>query len=301
MNEFALIDAIVAELGGMAAGDEVLTGPGDDAAVTLPPPGMALVSTIDAVVGGVHVPAGAAPALIGYRALMISVSDLAAMGAAGAFALVALSLEGDEPDWVRELARGMARAARDADLRIVGGNIARGPLNIAVSAHGYVPPGAALLRSGARPGDGVYVTGELGGAAAALTRGGLARLRTDADLDALSRRYFLPQARLAEGLALRGHATSAIDLSDGLAQDLGHVCEASGVGVALTSGSIPVAAGASLEQALSGGDDYELCFTLPGTPPALDVPVHRIGRVEAEPGVRLDGRPLTGGYRHFDP
>ncbi len=299
MNEFELIDAIVAELGPMAGGEGVRIGPGDDAAVTAVPAGMELVSTIDAVVGGVHVPAEAGAELIGYRALMVSASDLAAMGAAAGFALVALSLEREDPAWTRALARGLARAAITAGLPVIGGNIARGPLTIAVSAHGYVPAGAALLRSGARVGDDVYVTGELGAAAAAVARGGLGSCRDEGDLDALSRRYFMPRARIPEGLALRGRATSAIDLSDGLAQDLGHVCRASGVGVELEGARIPVAQGAMLTQALSGGDDYELCFTLRGAPPELSVPVHRIGRVVEEPGVRLDGRPISGGYQHF--
>jgi thiamine-monophosphate kinase len=299
MNEFELIDCIVAELGDAAAGEWVRIGPGDDAAVTAAPPGTELVSSIDAVVGGVHFPLGAGAELVGYRAMMVAASDLAAMGAADGFALVALSLEQADADWVRALARGMAEAARDAGLRLVGGNIARGPLSIAVSVHGYVPAGGALLRSGARVGDDVYVTGALGAAAAAVARGGLEAYRTAADLDALSARYFRPRARIAEGVRLRGRASSAVDLSDGLAQDLGHVCRASGVGVELESARIPVADGATLEQALAGGDDYELCFTIAGHPPALDVPVHRVGRVVAQPGVRLDGRPVAGGYRHF--
>jgi len=299
VNEFELIDCIVAELGDAAQADWVLVGPGDDAAVTAVPAASELVSTIDALVGGVHFPMGAGAELIGYRAIMVSASDLAAMGAANGLALVALSLEHGDPVWVRGLARGMARAARAAGLRVVGGNIARGPLTLAVSVHGYVPAGGALLRSGARPGDDVFVTGSLGAAAAAVARGNLDACLQEHQLDELSRRYFLPEARMAAGVALRGRASSAIDLSDGLLQDLGHICRASGVGVALESARIPVAAGATLEQALSGGDDYELCFTLAGDPPELGIPVHRIGRVVAEPGVRLDGRPASGGYQHF--
>lgn len=299
MNEFELIDCIVAELGDSVDAPWVRVGPGDDAAVTVAPAGSELVSSIDALVGGVHFPLGAGAELIGYRAIMVSASDLAAMGAADGFALVALSLEHGDPAWVRALSRGMARAARDADIRIIGGNIARGPLTLAISVHGHVPAGTALLRSGARPGDEIYVTGALGAAAAALARGGLDTCASEADLDDLSRRYFLPQARMAAGAALRGRASSAIDLSDGLVQDLGHICRASGVGVALESATIPVADGATLSQALSGGDDYELCFTLAGPPPSLGVAVHRVGRVVAEAGVCLDGQPVTGGYQHF--
>jgi thiamine-monophosphate kinase len=299
VNEFDLIDCIVKELGDAVDAPWVRVGPGDDAAVTAAPSGSELVSSIDALVGGVHFPLGAGAELIGYRAIMVSASDLAAMGASDGFALVALSLEQGDPAWVRGLARGMARAARDAGIRVVGGNIARGPLTLAVSVHGQVPAGTALLRSGARPGDDVYVTGSLGAAAAAVARGGLDAFQNDAGLDDLARRYFLPQARMAAGVALRGRATSAIDLSDGLLQDLGHICRASGVGVALESALVPVAAGATLTQALSGGDDYELCFTLSGSPPPLGVPVHRIGRVEAGGQVLLDRRPAAGGYQHF--
>jgi thiamine-monophosphate kinase len=299
VNEFELIDCIVAELGDATDVPWVRVGPGDDAAVTRAPDGAELVSSIDALVGGVHFPMGAGAELIGYRAIMVSASDLAAMGAEEGFALVALSLEQADPDWVRGLARGMARAARAVGIRVVGGNIARGPLTLAVSVHGHVPAGSALLRNGARPGDDVYVTGRLGAAAAAVARGGLDAFASEDQLDDLARRYFLPHARLAEGAALRGRASSAIDLSDGLLRDLGHICRASGVGVALESDRIPVAAGANLAQALSGGDDYELCFTMSGTPPPLAVPVHRVGRIEVEPGVRLDGRPASGGYQHF--
>ena len=299
MNEFELIDAVVAALGDATTGADVRLGPGDDAAVTMPPADFDLVSSIDALVADVHFPADADPALIGYRAMMVSASDLAAMGATGGFALVALSLEHDDALWLRDLASGMARAVNACSMRLVGGNIARGPLTIAVSVHGYVPAGAALLRSGARAGDDVFVTGRLGAAAAAVAAGRLADCRDGVAMDPLAERYFRPMARLAEGAALRGVASSAIDLSDGLLQDLGHVCRASGVGVELESALVPVAEGASLHQALSGGDDYELCFTVRGAPPALAVPVQRIGRVVAEPGVRLDGQPATGGYQHF--
>lgn len=299
MNEFQLIDVVVAELGDAVSGEWVRTGPGDDGAVTAVPEGMELVSSIDALVAGVHFPAHAGAELIGYRALMVSASDLAAMGADGGFALVAVSLEQADSAWLGGFARGMGRAAREVGLVVAGGNLARGPLTVAVSVHGYVPAGQALLRSGARPGDDVFVTGVLGAAAAAVARGGLERCASEGDLDDLARRYFQPRARLAEGRALRGFASSVIDLSDGLLQDLGHVCDASGVGVDLDSGSIPVAPGAALEQALSGGDDYELCFTGRGATPPLIEPVHRIGRVVEDRGIRLDGRPAGGGYQHF--
>jgi thiamine-monophosphate kinase len=300
VNEFELIDAIVAELGAAAVGPHVRVGPGDDAAVVEVAAGMEVISSIDALVGDVHFPAGAGPELIGYRAIMVSASDLAAMGAEDGFALVALNLPDDDPAWVRALTAGMRRAVQRLGISLVGGNIARGPLAITVSVHGFAPRGQALLRSGARPGDRIWVTGELGGAAAALARGGLADCRSEADLDALALRYFMPCARLPEGVALRGLASSAIDLSDGLLQDLGHILDASGVGAELEASHVPVAAGATLAQALAGGDDYELCFTLAAEPPPLGVPVHCIGTIVSEPGLRIDGHPAAAaGYRHF--
>jgi thiamine-monophosphate kinase len=301
VNEFRLIDAIVGVLGPTTSGPGVRIGPGDDAAVVAVPPGCELVSSIDALVGGVHFPVDAGPELIGYRAIMIAASDLAAMGADAGFALVALDLPEDDPTWVMSLTTGMRQALEGLGMALVGGNIARGPLALAVSVHGNAPAGQALLRSGARPGDGIWVTGDLGGAAAAVARGNLAACRVQADLDDLSERYFRPRARVPEGVALRGLANSAIDVSDGLLQDLGHILDASGVGAALDAERIPVAPGATLAQALSGGEDYELCFTLAGEPPALAVPVHRIGTIVAGMGITIDGEPAApAGYRHFE-
>ncbi len=205
-----------------------------------------------------------------------------------------------DPQWTRQLAAGMARAAEAAGVPVVGGNIARGPLTITVSVHGWVPEGEAITRAGARPGDGVYVTGELGGAAAALARGGLADRHVEADLDALDARYFLPAPRLEAGRRLRGSASAAIDVSDGLLQDLGHLCRASGVGAELDSALVPVMAGANLEHALSGGDDYELCFTAAVEPGDLGVTCTRIGAVVPGSGITLDGLPVSAaGYQHF--
>lgn len=298
LTEFELIDAIVRELGDAASGPWVRLGPGDDAAVTALPPGAELVSSIDALVAGTHFPRAAAADLVGYRALMVSASDLAAMGADPGFALVAVSLEQADAGWLRALARGMARASRELGLPLAGGNLTRGPVTISVSVHGHVPAGRALRRDGAGAGDHVYVTGRLGGAAAALARGGLERLQ-DGALDPLARRYFLPRARIEAGQALREVASSAIDISDGLVQDLSHICAASGVGVTLSAASIPLEAGASLDQALTGGDDYELCFTASRPPGDLGVPVTRIGQVVSGSGVTVDGRVASGGYRHF--
>lgn len=301
MNEFELIADFLSALADTTTADRVRVGPGDDGAVVAVPADAELVSSIDALVADVHFPAGAGASLVGYRALMVALSDLAAMGAQPNHALVALTLPEPQGYWVRDVARGMGRAARDAHVAVVGGNVAQGPLAITVSVHGWVPVGAALLRSGARPGDGVFVTGTLGGAAAALARGGLAGCREWAELDELQRRYFLPQARLQAGLRLRNRATSAIDVSDGLLQDLGHICTASAVGAAICGDLVPAQKGATRTQALTGGDDYELCFTCSTDPGDLGVPATRIGAIVAGAGVTIDGEgaSTSGGYQHF--
>ncbi len=302
MNEFALIDLMVAELGDVARG--VVLGPGDDGAVTRVPEGCELVSSIDALLADVHFPAAAAPRLVGYRAIMVSVSDLAAMGAEPGFALVALNLPQALETWAREFAKGIADAAKKVAIKIVGGNVSAGPLCITVSAHGYVPRGQALTRSGAQPGDAIFVTGSLGAAAAAVCEGGLVDFQNAEDLSGPARRYFMPEARLRAGMALRGIACGVIDISDGLLQDLSHICVASGVGAQLATVDVPVADGANLDHALNGGDDYELCFTVPAEQvdnlPSLGVDVTQIGLVRAESGIELDGEPVSGaGYRHF--
>ncbi len=298
MNEFELIDEIVRTLGDVAEGDAVVVGPGDDSAALRVPPGQLLVSSIDTLVEGVHFPQGAPGELIGYRALMVSLSDLAAMGAQPAMVLVALTLASADVAWVTSLARGLREAAQTADVRIVGGNITKGATTINVSVHGFAPEDSLLRRAGASPGDGIYVTGELGGAAAALARGDLLELGDD--LDALANRYFRPQARLETGMELRGIASSAIDVSDGLLQDLHHLAESSAVAMTIEADLLPISPGASLKDALLGGDDYELCFTAESDPPSLAVPITRIGSVASGEGVWLDGERISPtGYQHF--
>ena len=299
MNEFELIAEILQTLGDATGAPGVSLGPGDDAAVLEPPAGAAVAASIDTLVGGVHFPSGADPQLVGYRALMVSASDLAAVGAAPGYALVALTFPEPDVSWVRGLAQGLRAAADVCSIPLVGGNLAAGPLSITVSAHGWVTPGTALTRSGARPGDDVYVTGQLGGAAAAVSRGDLERYHNK-NADALARRYFNPQARLVAGERLRGYASSAIDVSDGLLQDLNHICTASNVGAELVLSAIPVFEGASPQQALSGGDDYELCFTASATLPDLECATTRIGKIVSSPGILLDGKPVEPvGYEHF--
>ena len=296
LNEFELIDDIVAAL---AQGDApwLRVGPGDDASVLRVPDGYELASSIDSFLTGVHFPDGAAPELIAYRSLMASLSDLAAMGAEPAWALVAVNLPEPDHDFAAAIAKGLAEASREAGIRIAGGNLACSALALTISVHGWVPFGSALLRSGAMPGDSVCVSGPLGGAARALATVDLAASRPGG-LSALECCYWRPQPPFALACSLRGRATSCIDVSDGLLQDISHLCRASGVGAQLHSAALPLAPGAELGDAFGGSDDYVLCFTT--AEQRLQKEFAVIGEVVSAPGLLLDGEPADMvGYRHF--
>ena len=294
-NEFALIDAIVEGLGDRATGDWVSVGPGDDAAVIKATPGLAQVASIDTLLPDVHFPAAAPAQLIGYRALMVSFSDLAAMRAAPRYCLVSLSMdESQGAAWVASLACGMADAARELGVYVCGGNLTRGPLNIAVSVHGEVEHQHLLRRSEGQPGQQLSVTGVLGAAAACVRTGQMLPVDPKA-LTPLQHAYYRPQARFDVSAMVQA-ASAGLDISDGLSQDLAHLCAASGCGAALQSLSIPIGAGATLEDALFGGDDYELLVAsneaLPGA--------YTIGVLTAEPGLTWDGAPFAAkGFDHF--
>ena len=305
-GEFELISRLVTAT--PCRRPDVQTGPGDDGAVLRPPPGMDLVQTVDTCVEGVHFPAGMAPEDIGWRAVAVNLSDLAAMGAEPAWALLSLALPRAEEDWLAAFARGVTEALDAAGVDLVGGDMVRGPLAVSFSLTGFVPPGTALRRSGAVPGDEVWVTGALGGGAA-----GLAAWQRGEKASAQP--FLRPQPRVAEGQALRGLASAAIDVSDGLLQDLGHVLEASGVGAVVELERVPVhglAGPEGLATALTGGDDYQLCFTVAAARRAeLEAlaaswrePPMCIGRVRVERGLELQraGRPValpSDGWDHF--
>ena len=306
MDEFELIDRLIEILGVNVRGPEIVLGPGDDASLVRIPQGSVAVSSIDTLVSDVHFPAAAPADLVGFRALGVSLSDLAAMGAEPSYVLIALTLPESSDAWLERFAHGVAAAASRFGVKVAGGNLARGPLNISVSVHGYCLPAEALTRTGARANDLVCVSGVLGGAAAALDRADLANppdmtallgIAQDDPLYTL-RRYYLPEPRLLLGRALRGIATAAIDVSDGLAADLAHLCSASGVAGSIDLDAVPVAIGSSVELAASGGDDYELCFTIaPGNQRRLgELPerVSVIGRIDAGSGLSLNsgGRPV---------
>ena len=298
MNEFALIDSIANALGDSATAPWIRVGIGDDAAVMRARDGFDQVASIDTLVADVHFPNNAPPELIGYRALMVSLSDLAAMAAVPRYALVALTLPevaGDTcQQWVQRLASGMAAAAQETHTALCGGNVSRGPLSISVSVHGEVEAGQARLRSTAAAGEGLYVSGPLGSAAACVRTNQLLPVTADA-LNAEQHAYYRPMARFdcqPDILA----ATSAIDISDGLLQDLAHVLQASGCGANLNAHDIPLGQGADLQDALAGGDDYQLLFSS-SIVPTVGI---CIGELTSEPGIRLDGKDIAAnGYQHF--
>jgi len=293
VDEFTLITELVKHLGSRAQGRWVQLGPGDDAAVIQATPGYDLVASIDTLLGDVHFPVEARPFDIGYRGMMVSLSDLAAMGAEPRYVLAALTLPEADVHWVTQLAQGMAEAAADCDTYLCGGNLTRGPLSMTVSVHGQLPAGEGVLRSGAQVGDHIYVSGPLGGAAACVRREDWWYTH---ELSPIQRCFFRPVARFDLVHQLRRCARAAIDISDGLLADLAHICDASQVAARIDSAHIPLVEGAGLEDALSGGDDYQLLCTT-----AADMADWTcIGEIAAGEGIWLDNQRVTAqGYNHF--
>jgi len=294
-----------------------LVGIGDDCALLRPDAGLELAVTTDTLIEGRHFLPGADPEALGHKALAVNLSDLAAMGAAPRWATLALALPAADERWLAGFARGFFALAERYGVDLVGGDTTRSPLlTINITALGEVPAGVAMYRAGARPGDDIWVSGELGGAALALAH---------PEIAAVAGRLHRPEPRVELGERLRGLARAAIDVSDGLAGDLVHILERSQVGAVLEYASIPRPAAfekfRSLERdcVLSGGDDYELLFTagaqqrreIEALARELRIPLTRIGaiRPNAAAGaaklVVLDaaGQPLAhrGGFDHFAP
>lgn len=265
MSEFDLIRRIQSRVKPRA---DVVLGIGDDAALLQVAQGQQLVVSTDTLVAGVHFPDDSAPADIGWKALAVNLSDLAAMAATPAWCTLALTLPATDEAWLDAFLDGFLELAEQHDVQLVGGDTTRGPLSITVTVHGLAPEGQALRRSAARAGDEIWVTGTLGDAA-----GGLRQWQAK-KLQSAKLRYRLdrPTPRIDAGIALRQLAHAAIDISDGLAADLGHILESSGVGAEIDLGRVPTSATLSQHFALeserwrlqlAGGDDYELCFTAP--------------------------------------
>ena len=269
LGEFTLIDRFFRR----AASNAVL-GVGDDAALVAPGAGMELALSVDMLVEGTHFFASVAPDALGHKTLAVNLSDMAAMGATPRWALLAGALPHADEVWLEAFARGFFALADRHGVSLVGGDTTRGPLNLCVTIVGEVPAGAALRRAGARAGDDVWVSGELGSAALALAHA-LGHLRlTSPELAACERALLTPTPRVELGIALRGLATSAIDISDGLLGDLAHIADASSLAATIELDAIPRAAlldarlatperELALRALLAGGDDYELCFTAP--------------------------------------
>jgi thiamine-monophosphate kinase len=297
-------------------------GVGDDCALWQPAPGMQLAVSCDMLVEGRHFLPTVAPERLGHKALAVNLSDLAACGATPRAFVLALAMPRVDEAFVDGFARGLFALADEHEIELIGGDTTAGPLNLCLTVFGEVPAGQALLRSGAGVGDALWVShpvgGGLGDARLALEvfRG---RVRLDAAaFDAVRARMEQPTPRNALGIALRGVATSAIDLSDGLVGDLGHVLERSGVGATLWADALPAspvlasqAPALRRDCALTGGDDYELLFS---APPQREAALHdaaraagcaatRVGRIDAEAGLRIveaDGTPLAQRFGAFD-
>jgi len=293
-------------------------GVGDDCALLSPEPGQQLAVSSDMLVEGRHFLSTVAPDRLGHKALAVNLSDLAACGAEPLAFTLALALPRADEDFLAPFASGLLALADEAGIELVGGDTTAGPLNICITVFGQVPPGLALLRSGARAGDDLWVSGTLGDARLALEvfRGQVA-LAGDA-FDSVRRAMEMPQARWALGQALRGVASSAIDLSDGLLGDVQHVLKRSGVGATVDVDALPrsaVLAGLPMalqhECLLAGGDDYELLFSAPpGAHEAVQaagaadgVRVTRCGRIDSLAGLRVvdaQGRAVPTPWRGFD-
>ena len=321
LGEFELIDRYFRPLAscGSGAAGQVILGIGDDGAVLQPPAGQQLVLVLDTLVSGRHFLAEADPHSIAHRALAVNLSDLAAMGAQPAWALLGLSLPAAEHEFLERLAEGWRELATEHGVALVGGDTTRGPLCLTVQLTGFVPAGSALRRSGGSPGDLLYVSGSVGDAAAGLAIL-QARLYSErANAERLVHRLEYPTPRVALGRALRGVASACIDVSDGLAADAARLAVASGCGLEIDLDALPLSAAllatAGAEQArgfaLEGGDDYELLFAVaPDRAADLTAAVAGkgdvtcIGRLDAAPGLRLRSAGATRsaeplGFDHF--
>ena len=324
MNEFDLIARYFTRSPKQAS--RSVLGVGDDCALINPTPGLQLAISSDMLAEGRHFFGDVSPYSLGHKALAVNLSDLAACGAQPVAFTLALALPSIDEAWLQAFSSGMWALADAHGCDLIGGDTTRGPLNICITALGEVPRGQALLRSGARVGDDIYVSGTLGDARLAL-EALQGKINLPPEILAQTRlRLEQPTPRVALGAALRGIATAAIDISDGLVGDLGHVLKASRVGaqvdVESTIDLIAACAHISwakgqfdtqkqLEMVFSGGDDYELAFTAPPSARqaihALEITsqtsVRRIGVIQAEPGLRLidsAGRPINMQFASFD-
>jgi len=312
MNEFSLIDVFFKKPA--LARDDVLFGIGDDAACLRVAPGQDLLVSTDTLVAGVHFLNDWDAFDIAWRAVMVNVSDMAAMAATPCWLSLALTLPDNNETWLTRFAEGLHAALQLYNIALIGGDTTRGPLSITMTVHGTVPEGGAVRRRGAQCGDTIWVSGDLGAAALAVS------LLTGSDMDSADQSILMnklkrPRARLDLLPILRSYATAALDISDGLSADLNHLCQASALGACLSLDAIPVhpllkkhRPDQALDLALSGGDDYELCFTTASADKArllaeladMGLSCYPIGNMVKEPGLHTASGLLTPrGYSHF--
>jgi thiamine-monophosphate kinase len=319
-GEFQLIQQFFQREQAEQPAEGVLLGIGDDCALLQIPEGKQLAVSVDTLVAGVHFPADADAELIAERALRTNLSDLAAMGAAPLWFTLALTLPDANEGWLRRFSRGLFSCAREYGIALIGGDTTSGPLTITIQVMGAVAPGAAMRRDGANIGDFVLVTHSLGDGAAALA---VMENRIECDESSanyLHERFYRPVPRLQESALIRALASAAVDISDGLVADLQHICDASDVGAVIDVENLPLSAAVqalnnptqAVEWALSGGDDYELCFTVAPEKMADIAMLIAQGKLNATvvgeivPGTTViceyEGEPFAlanTGYQHF--
>lgn len=301
--------------------DDVVLGIGDDAAILTVPEHHQLVQSVDTLVAGVHFPLETSADDIAYKALAVNLSDMAAMGAEPAWFTLAITLPDDNEAWLKAFSESLLSLSRKYNVQLVGGDTTNGPLSISITINGFVPIGKALRRSQAKISDKIYVSGTIGDAALALAAWQGQCLLRDETMDYLNEKLNRPQPQVKLGLLLRDYATACIDISDGLIADLTHITDNSQVGAIIHFESIPVSnefnqnltdEALIVPLVLSGGDDYELCFTIPASKQAefekitteKKISVTCIGEVESQSGVRCfkDNKEIdiqNAGYEHF--
>lgn len=322
MREFELIDRFFFQA--TQKEKNVVLGIGDDCALMSVPQGYHLAVSTDSMVEGVHFPHGMAADKIASRALCAALSDLAAIGAEPRWITLALTLPEADENWLAAFSNTLHHHLKRFNCALVGGDTTRGSLNVGFQVMGIVPEGSQLTRAGAKIGDAICVTQTLGDGAAALALLEQTEALDESAQDYLERRFYAPEPQLQEGMLLRRYANSAIDISDGLLADLGHICDSSNVGANLNVEKIPISNvwreqvtnDKALQWALLGGDDYQLCFTLSVEKLALlrdknEIAFTEIGNIRAGSGINLsfEGRPFSlppnieeqrRGYQHFD-
>jgi thiamine-monophosphate kinase len=324
LNEFSLIRDYFSSPNYVRK--DVIIGVGDDAAITMVPPGQYLVTTTDTLLEGVHFLADATPQAIAHKAIAVNLSDLAAMGAEPSWISLSLSLPNADEKWILAFSDELKKLTEYFSIQLIGGDTVKGPLAVTITAQGFVPPESVLTRSGAQAGDWLFVTGTLGDASAGLAvlQGQIEAASSQYAEDLTTRHYF-PTPRILAGTTLRRIATSCIDVSDGLLQDLGHIIKTSKVGALVHLDKLPISEAlgksiSNLEQALefacTGGDDYELLFTVPeeqrvsmeSAMASYNLPCTCIGQITGAQGkidLRLNEQPFSfanieeKGYLHF--